>query len=297
MAVLQPFTGTRSTGNLTVRSSPGASAVLPDNAYAVPIIGGAIRPELTIKTGVNPASPTGWTVVAAGTAVPALSVTGGADKNLPATTKVRWWPTIDGIEAESVVAVGGLTGGAAPTGLTAVKELAWFEQLQATDRASEDFWKGAMKGFPGLALVWDASGPADNQTVSPLRRTGSRAGRGYQLHRNDWSIYVISSRLDTDAARREEGLAILDEVTGTLADRSEVDRINFSLPTGIEIFRRERVVVSKQFYIYRIAFCTVETLAFRERRTFSDWAVTRLDVDTTDTPAFPMVDNVRFPMP
>lgn len=307
MAVLQPLTGHRSTGTATVRSSPGPSAVLPQNAYAAPILGGAMRHDLLLRVNANPAAPTppatvqgDWTVVAAGTPVTMTSLVGGLDINLPINTQIRWWPAIEGVEPVSVLA-SAMTGGTSESGLGALEQIAFYEQLRPNlAGASVDIYRSMLSRFPGAVLAWEGLGPADGSTVSALQQGGARVGRGVKLYAYEWDLFVITSRLDSSAARSEEGLALIDEIVETVTDRQDVDGLVFSAPTGVQIRDVRRHVVEPSFYVYLIRFSTVATVKKRDPRTWNPWLRTRLDADTTDGPPqgpLPMIDDNRFNMP
>jgi len=302
MALLQPLTGARSTGSATVKAAPGPEAVLPANAYAVPIVGGAMRFDLLLRVDQNPADDEGWTVDTVGVPVTVTSLLGGVDVNLAAGTEIRWWPTRADIEPKSVLATP-LAGGTQLTGIGALAQVGFFEQLQASlTGAAADLFKSMVSRFPSAVLVWEGSGPADGATVSPLEQGGSRVGRGIHLYAYEWDLFVVTSRQDSDPARREEGLALVDAITEQIVDKQTVDGVPFSAPTGVQIIQRSRWLVTPTFYVYRIRLSTVSSVKARDPRTWNPWLLTRLDVDTPEplVPApgpLPLVDDNRFPMP
>jgi hypothetical protein len=300
MALMQPLTGSRSTGSITVRST-GATGTLPANAHAAPIIGGVLRPELLVKTAVNTDdSPTAlpghaWPITRAGTTVPVLSVLGGLCHDFPAGTVLRWLPEIDSIEPTAEITVG-MTGGTANTSHVGVAEVRLYEQLTATAPGIEVF-KAAFSRFPGVMLTWQSSVPDDGQGEQPLGRRESRLGRGKTLLRNVWDIFVACSRMDSDPARREQGLDILDELTETMIDRATVDGMRFSSVRGLSVHQRARWNVSPSLYVYLLRVSTTDVAEKREHRNFAPWLRTRLDVDTPDEAPFPLVHDNRFNMP
>lgn len=265
MAVVQPLTGERAKGDVIVTAAPGPTAVLPPSSYAVPIIGGAARYDLLFKTPENPDSAEGWTVGAA-TAVPLISNLGGAAGNIAGATAVRWYPAIEGIEPVSIVDPGGMTGGAPAEGLTAVKQVAFFEELGAVT-GWEMLTKALVTRFPALVLAWESTGASEF------------LGRGKWAQKELWSIYVIVSRQDSDPSRRLEGLAILDAVTDLLVGRTTVDGFHFSGPSGIDVTARQLMTITEQFVFYRVRFTCATTTSFREYRgPFNPWLRTRLDI-------------------
>jgi hypothetical protein len=291
LALLQPLTGARASGTATVKASPGPTAVLPPNTYAVPIVGGAMRFDLLLKTAQNAAAPAGWTVTTAGDPVTMISVVGGNEHNLPDATELRWWPGAAGIEAKSVLA-GALTGGIDASGLTALRQVRFFEQLRADlSGTPADLFKSMVSQFPSAVLVWERSRPAPN---------GAKLGRGVNVYEQEWHLFLITSRADGDNQRREEGLALVDAVTEEMVDRSTVDGMMFSAASGLSIEERRRHFTGNAFYVYRIVFTTTTSVSKKDSRTFNPWLFTRLDEDSTDPlpqGPFPWVDNNRFPMP
>lgn len=299
LSLLQPLTGARSLGTATVKSSPGGSATLPAHSIAVPIIGGAMRFDRLLKVKENPATQPegGWTVVAAGTSVPMISIVGGADMNIPAGTEIRWWPSIDGIEAKSLIP-GAMGGAGEPSGLASLKSVAFFEQLRADlSGAAIDMFKSMVSQYPAAILVWEDSGPADGNAIDLTAKTSARVGRGIFLYQHSWDLFIISSRTDGDPQRREEGLALLEAMTELLQDATSADGLVFSNPQGVRIVRRQRWLVSPTFYVYRIQLVTVEATKRREARTFNDWTLTTLDVQTPDQQPLTTIYQNKIPMP
>lgn len=290
MALLAPLTGERAAGTLVVSAAPGPAAVLPASSYAVPILGGAARYDQLIKTAPNPASDDGWPILTA-TEVPAVANVGGLSGNLPIGTPVRWFPAVDGIEPVSVVGPGadgdpGLTGGTAPEGLAAVRQVAFFEELGAASGA-EMLAKALVSRFPALVLAWESTGES------------TLVGRGQRTQHQLWSLYVVTSRQDADPARRLEGLAILDEATAAIIGRSIVDGFVFSGAGGIDILGRQLVTISETFYIYRIRFSTQTAVSLQAYRTFHPWRTTKLDAAVPAPPpaGLPVVVDHEIEMP
>lgn len=297
LAVMQPLTGERAAGPLTVRAT-GAPVKIPANVFAVPLVSGVMRHDLIVKTAVNPDDKEGWPVTSAGSAVPVLSNIGGLAMNQAEGARVRWWPTFDGVEAVSLVGAGGLVGGTEAMGFTAVKQMALFEQLRPNLKdGPEDLFKHVFTRYPGVALTWEGSGPGDNQTISPLSQQGARVGRGRIIQQQQWSVYIITSREDANEARREEGLALLDAVADVIGERQFVDGFSFSSPAGAFIKSRSRWIISPSFYVYRIEVSTTGSRILRDPRNFvNPWLVTQLDEQTTDATPLPVVVDAKFPM-
>lgn len=281
MACLQPLTGARASGNVTVNASPGPTATLKGGSYGAPIIGGAIRYDRLVKVAQNPADKAGWPIGAA-TVVPCFTNIGGLDQNIPAGTSIRWFPALQGIEAVSQT-VGGLAGAGGDTSMTGVQELVFFEDIQPG--AGMSLLKGAISRFPAVVLAWEGSGDAEF------------VGRGQWVQQQLWSIYVVVSRQDGDPNRRVQGLAIMDTIQNELWGRGAVDGEGFSTPNGAQFARRMALPIDPTFYVYRARVTTKSSYRQSEHRTFNPWAHTKLDMQTTDTPAFPTVVDNEFPMP
>lgn len=290
MALLAPLTGERAAGTLVVSAAPGPGAVLPPSSFAIPILGGAARYDLLLKTAVNPASDEGWPVFA-GTAVPVVANVGGLSGNLPIGTSVRWFPSIAGVEPVSVVGPGvvgdpGIAGGTAPEGLTAVRQVAFFEELGAATGA-EMLSRALVARFPAIVLAWESTGES------------TFVGRGQQTQKQTWSLYVVTSRQDADPARRLEGMAILDAATAAVIGRTGVDGFTFSAPAGVDIVGRQLVTISDAFYVYRIRLSTQTAMNYRELRAFNPWLTTRLDaaVPAPAPAGLPVVIDHEIEMP
>lgn len=297
LALIQPLTGTRAAGTALVRSA-GATGSIPANAHAVPIVDGQVRPELLIKTVQNPTTDDhSWPVIQAGTPIPILSVLGGAGHNLGPGTVLRWLPAPDGIADSSSVVAPGLRGGAPNTSYVGVAEAKIFEQLQAAPAPGLDLFRAGIARYPALMLVWQGSEPDDGQREQPLGRRESRLGKGQTLQRQSWDLFVIVSRQESDPVRREQGLAIIDELREVMTDRQSVDGMPFSTIRPLSIHGSRRWLVGPSVYVYLMQFSTANVLKKREEREFSPWLTTRLDADTPDSPPFPIVDDKRFNMP
>jgi hypothetical protein len=265
MALLQPLMGERSTGHAVVDAAPGPTATLPGGSYAVPVMGGSARWDQVVKTAENPASTDGWPVASA-TSVPVFANLGGQVLNLAAGTVLRWFPQIDGIAPTCVVGPGGLTGGTELTGLTALKQVLWFEELGVASGA-EMLAKAMGTRYPAAVLAWESSGPREY------------VGRDRYLENQNWSVYIVTSRQTADPPRRIEGLMLVDLVRAYIEGRQQVDGFTFS-NNGINVTGCSVVAVSEPWYIYRIRFQTQSSTSRRESRTFNPWIRTRLDILT-----------------
>jgi hypothetical protein len=297
LALLQPLTGKRAMGTVTVRST-GATGLVDHSQHGIPVVNGSIQPALLFKTSRNPARTDGaWPVERAGTSVPILSVLGGLPHNLDEGTELRWLPTPEGIEATARVDSGGLSGGAPNDSYTGVAGIRFFDEIPNTQQAAVEAFRSALPGFPGLVLAWDSQERDDGMSGTPLGEGPSRLGRGQKLMRDTWNLFLLVSRMDSDPARRQQGLAILDEISETIADRYKADEMIVSTARGLSIHRLARGYMGPQFYVYLCQFSTAAVLRKRELREFSPWLHTRVDAHTTDSTPFDTVVNNLVNMP
>src|SRR5262245_20202199 len=98
-------------GPLTVRST-GVSGTLPAGATAYPRGATQDAVDWLLVVPLNPDTEDGsWPITEDGVLVGVEAVLGGVDGNWAEDTPVVWHPPLSGVEAESVVAAGGITGG------------------------------------------------------------------------------------------------------------------------------------------------------------------------------------------
>lgn len=283
MACLAPITGTRATGHLTVSSATGGtSVVVPDGAFAVPVIGGSIRYDRGLKVAQNPTSKAGWTVTAA-TSIPALSNVGGEPQNLAAGTEVRWFPTVSGVELVSVVAAGGLTGGTNPTEFASIQQIGFFDEI-APNAIGETLVKAVFARFPAVLVAWEGSSEA-----TPLDQK-------HWTSQETFGLYVVGSRQDSDPARRVEAVSLCDRIRDNLVGRTTVDGKHFSSPHAVHVGPRRVLKNTGAEYVFRIAVTVSIVVDRNDNRTWADWTASRLDCDTADDPALRVVTDNRVSM-
>ena len=273
--------GARATGQAVVHAT-GPTATIPAGSYAVPLIGApgsyGTDPSLLVKVADPPV-----TITNAGTVVDLVAMTGGAAANLPAGTVLRWSPTIAGVEATSVVADAGggvgMTGGAAPSGVGTAQRIVSFEGV-GKGPAAETFWAAAVGAFPALVVSWEGAGEAQ------------RLGRGRASRMSRYRIYVVTTRLDGDNARRDEGKALLDAVGEVLCDRAAADGEVFSAPP-LALLDAGRLVLPgpSAAYIYWQEIRVAETVSKLELRSFGPWTSSRERGITPPDDAHPAQDD------
>lgn len=275
LAIVAPTTGVQSTGTVTVCSTAG-TPTLPKNSYGVPIIGSALAHDHLIKTTADAVLST------SGVAVPVKSVLGGAGVNLAASTKIRWSPALPGVEAVSLVAAPGLTGGTQLTTFAAVQQARIYEQIGAGN-AQRDLFAAKLGRYPALVLMWGAS--AD----------GDRVARRRALFLEDWTFAIVASRLDNDDERRGEALQIMEDVTDLILGRDNVDGECISAPQPLLVTGRRRIVATESAYIYGVNFTTQSTVEGVNPKAYADLARFRLDLSTPDTIPLPVVVDDLIP--
>lgn len=301
MAVLQPATGTRADGTVVVTAS-GGDVTVPCSSYAIPIIGGAHRPDLVVKTAAGPNADDSWTVESGGTNVDFVSNIGGARHILANATALVFDPEISGIA--SLVAANDWANGADPTEFGSVVDMTIVERFEGPV-AAVDLRRSNIKGFPCVILAWQDSEPADGSTISQTDRA-TRTGTRKTLYKESFRVSIVSVRADSPDVRREEGLLMLDELSGLLTDRQEVDGVKFSNPSGLQIRRRWRENGPQKFYqrhfVYNILISAEVLLQQTDARTYVNLENVVFDVVKPQEPALPnqgdltVVDDVKVDM-
>ncbi len=278
-AVLSVLQGEPSDGLVTVRST-GATGTLPANSIGIPIVGGELHPEAAIQVLRNPVTVDhSWPVVLAGTNVSVVSIQAGLKVNLDAATQVRWTLPITGIEEVSVVAAGGLTGGTQLDVFGALRQIRTYKDLGSRPAAVE-FFAAQLSDFPAAALAWMRSMPADGASTPALGQSSSRVGRGRRLFKHEWSLYLVTSRLDAGDLRTREGERLRDDVLDVLTDRTAFRGMTLSSPQGLEILSADVLHVTPTSYVDHVRFTTTYG---QERRVieppdWNDWLKSRIVV-------------------
>jgi hypothetical protein len=125
------------------------------------------------------------------------------------------------------------------------------------------------------------------------------------LYKHTWGLWVATSRLDSVAARSEEGARLLWDVLEVLQDARRIRDRSFivSAEPGAKIVSARPAYVLPTVYVDII---TLETLFVLERnpepRTYHDWLRTRLKLYTKQNPGSPPsppleLPNLVIPMP
>lgn len=277
IAQLAPITGQRATGSVTV-NAPGGG-VLPANTYLLPVVGGQLRDDLIFKTAPNPATvePNGtggdWVLApGAPVSVAIKSNIGGSRHNLPAGTVFRFDPPLPGLDATATLGAD-MTDGDDTFQL--VRRAAWFEDMDASN-PGKDIFAAKLGDYPAIMLVWQNSEPAEGTTAG-LRQGSTRGARKVRFTRESYAMYVIVGRLAGDAARRQEGLVVMQAATRLLSDvqRNDDGEQLSSIGAGVEVNERTRLKRGEKLYIYGMHLRVNQTMQPVDRRTFNAWLRTQ----------------------
>jgi hypothetical protein len=249
MAVCQPLTGNRSTGEMLITSN-GADFNLPQGAFAIPILKGQETSSLIFKADEGPNDDKSWTITNAGVAVQFISNVGGVRHNLASGTKFNFDPPI---YDATIVANTPFASGTDYGNYGGLKDFNIWDLLQPD--IALNLRRSTIRGFPSAIIMWIDDQPADGSTVSQTERP-TRGNWKTVLYREAFQISVIISRAESAHARREEGYYTLDRITELLTDRRSVDGKSISNPSGLQILRRWREVVTlndhQQFSVFSL---------------------------------------------
>jgi len=288
--------GPAASGVLTVHSS-GATGSVPFGACAIPIAGGALAEEGTVFATRNAATADGsWPVVLAGSPVPVQALSGGPAGNQDAATAYRWDPPLPGIEATSVAAAG-VAGGSLSGAYAGLRQVRLYKAL--TQASFEQFLRAQLSQFPGAVLAWESSTPLDGPMAAAPGPRQARVGRGRFLYRHTWSLFLVESRLDSEAERRREGDTLRDDVIETLFGTMRVrGGLRVSNEPGAEVLEARVFAVTPSSYVDLVRFGTIATVEHRSSADYNDWLTTQLRQQTAPQGASPPLDlpDVTIPM-
>jgi hypothetical protein len=273
LAALSPATGVRATGAITVTALPGAEPVeLPANTYLRPIVGGQLIEALYKTTVPTPGDV--WTVLPAApeSGIAITSNVGGARHNLPAGTVFRFDPVPDGLAPTATLDADMVDGSDAGA---LVRSVAFFEELDAANPEKDIF--ASILTTPAIMLVWTMSEPAEG-ALGGLRQGANRGSRSVKFWRENYVLYVVTARLASDTARRQEGLIIAQAATRLLTDRMRNDDGEqlSSVGGGVEVIGRARYRRDARRYIYALRLRVNQTLEpVLDGRVFQRWLRTQ----------------------
>lgn len=303
MATIQPITGDRASGLVTLQATAGTVNVRR-GSYMFPALGSPPRvvPSMLFKVAANPATSDGsWPVTTAPTDVGVISNLGGTRHNVPAGTPMYFDPPLANIVASPtagmpLVATGGMTGGLDLVAFGALKDVVLYESSEGP-AINVVLERSALRGFPGALLTWMSTETADGSSTDMTKRS-IRAGVKSQLFKVMVDIMIITNRSDSEHHRRAEGLAAMDAVFSLISDRMMVDGESLSTPGGAQVLKAFREdgpqEIFQKFYVYHLQVAAVTSVEGIDARTFSPWLLTTLTVDPVmprPTPQDPPVVN------
>lgn len=271
--ILGELMGTPGTGTLVVRSTSGTVS-LPAGSFALPIIGGQMEESGAVFVSKNPATEDGsWLIDTNAEEVAIEAMQGGTVGNHPPGTQFRWFPTIPGIEE---LAEGTTDGGVNDSSFGAVRQLRTYRSFGKQDW--QDFYSAQLGDFPGIALTWTGLGPADGPNfAAPGPRTARMGSRGI-LYRHHWGVWLVTSRVDGEGARRGEAMVLHQRVADILQGRTGARGIRVSTNPGITVISGRPVKASPESYVDEIVFDSTFVRENRSATGANPWLTTRLQV-------------------
>lgn len=292
MALLQPATGSRSEGTATL---VGADVVLRPGTYAYPVVGDE-RPDQLFKVKKNPDTEDGsWLVTSAGLVVTFVSNVGGAVQNLPIGTVLQMSPPIAGLSSQRFAIDAAFVGGADPVGYGALYDVVMANNLNGP-AVSLDLQRSALKRFPSAVVSWEDTVPSDGSTV-PQQGRRVQVGRFDLLMHSTYVVSVVSSRADSSAERRHQGLFLVGLIAQLLSGRNQVDTELVSNPSGVQLrevhAQRGPQEIYQKFDIYNLVFGLEQNVHTIDQRTYNEWLLTNLRVNKpADSGAISVVGGV-----
>jgi hypothetical protein len=295
MAILQPATGDRSSGPVTLTAS-GGDVTVPKNTFAMPIVNGTRRADLLLKVGEGPNEDRSWTVTSGGTAVTFVSNIGGIRHNIPINTQISFDPPLSGLISTVPTADSAFTGGTDPTVFGTIKDMVIYEHFEGANFGI-DLKRSGIKKFPCVIISWTNTEPADGTTISQTERP-TRANATGVLYKDTFNLAIVSSKDQSDHSRRHEGLEIVDTMARLLTDRRGVDNSPVSNPGGIQIrsiIREDGPEdIYQKFYIYDMLLSTERNLQQLDSRVYNDWLLAVVDIYKPQDPALPNQGDITL---
>lgn len=307
LGFLGPLTGVRARGKVFVTPDPASvgDQILPPNTWLSPVIEGALWSQMAYRVlpdYTNIAGRGAWGIPQAGKLVDIEAHLGGTRFNVAKKTVMRFADAIPtGFIADSVVVDdNAITGGTNVPyyGSDRIVGASMYEQIgSASERL--DLFRAQLGNLPAVLLIWTGS-------ASP-----KWAGRGAARYSELWDLVVIVDRADSDAARRGEGLRLLDAMEDLVLWRTVygddgntgLGGIIVSADASVEPRSRQRISGAspffKQTYVYSISIRAIRVANRVDFRVFEPWRKTRLDVNfpvPSEAEKLPMVVDNEFLM-
>jgi hypothetical protein len=281
---LSQLQGTPSTGKMVVRST-GATGTIPALSVGVPVNRGAFDwPQAVFVTKNRNTADRSWPVTSAGTEVTVETIQGGA-ASASYSGAYKWFPAITGIEEQSTL-LEPLTAGVDNAGLDALKDLRFLASLQ-DDNAKNAFLKAGLGNFPAALLVWSSTAPlgGPGAAASPGPRAARMSAKVIKVQHN-WSLFLVSARMDSQLHRALESTSLRDSVLSMLSDCVNVGGWPVSMSSSPTKIIEARVAdVTPTSCIEIVRFQTIETLegkVIRDARRPRPWNKTRTNTLVND---------------
>lgn len=264
--------GAPATGTCTATAAEGAgSVVIPKRTlgFLVPVsaAGNAqMDPSLAVRVSQE------MEVDEDGGPIPIETTWGSPAHNLPAGTLVRWLAPPTGLLATSPVDAPGLAGAA--FGLA--RRVVLYEAL-GTLEARRDMWLATAAGpnnFPSIVLQWTGSSGYDYDVT----------GRRDTYRDEEFTIFVICSRLDNAVSRAVEGFELLDRIERRLSRRTTEPLGHLASAPGVRLKKRERVLTSNSSYVYALTFTVGGAFPLdveAGNSPYADWLTTQMLFETS----------------
>jgi hypothetical protein len=319
MGLMSPMMGTQAKGRAFFRPRTGVDhhvALLP-NTWLHAEIEGAIRPYHLIRVLPNAATPDGsWPIEPAGNFVPIETIQGGARQNLADATVLRFTKATppEGFGVDSATVYGPMSGGSDDTNFGyRVNWMGFYESFQVSQQGL-DLFRAGVTDPPAVIVVWSGAEPADGITSSAVSRGLNRKGSGLLLDKEQFNIFVVVARADSDEARREEGLALIDEVRESLSDQRQYPiegshSIHITADDPIQFRQTFRINQNtgafwERFYVYGVRVAATRLWTKRVARTAAPWKSSEITATGTgpnpnqpgETTPEVLVDKARVAM-
>jgi hypothetical protein len=147
---------------------------------------------------------------------------------------------------------------------------------------SLDLKRSALKRFPGVVISWENTVPSDGSTV-PQQGRRVQVGRLDLLMQSTYVVSVVSSRADSSAERRHQGLFLLGLIAQLVSCRNMVDTELISNPSGVQLrevqAQRGPQEIYQKYDIYNLVLGLEQNVHTIDQRTYNDWLLTNLRVN------------------
>ncbi len=294
IAALQPITGARAVGLVSVRAVAGKTVVMPRHTYWTPSVDGRRMTQLLFKTMEGPNDDGSWTITDAGVQIALMSNAGGIRHNVPSGTP--FFPDIPDDDliitgASAPVAVADFAEGADAPDYCGVKDISVFESFDGP-AIHQDLSRSALQHFPGVLIAFQDMEPADGVAIAQTNQQAVNAATDIKFYKVGFTVSVIAQTAQGDATRRKEGLIIADTIQQLLNDKHMGDEgENLSNPGGLQIRgmspQDPPQEFYQKFYIYTVLISCMTTIQRKDFRTFAPWLRAVLQIDKPQVPALP----------